>query len=232
MEADRGAWEVPHASIEQTAERPALRLAVIVRSELVRLGLRRMLRSAGMDVVAEAGDARAALALLRDAAADVVLVEAMPSAAALEALRRFVRSVPQRVVVLVGGADHRSVLEALAAGARGCVAADAQPDEIVTAVRAAARDEVFVSTALGRRLARELGVAGDGGSRVPPLSVRERQVLALVVLGWDNRQIAQELYLSPATVKHHIASIFVKLGVVNRVQAAVLAVQQGFDRSA
>jgi DNA-binding NarL/FixJ family response regulator len=214
-------------AIERSAP-PPVGLVVMVRSELVRLGVTRLLQDAGLRVAGEAGDIRAGLTVLRDVDADVVVVEATPSAAGLDALRAFVRSVPQRVVVLVRPEDDGAVLEALAAGARGCVAADAPPEEIVTAVRAAAAGERHVSTGLAHRLSRSLGLGVRRASPpAPELTGREREVLELMSQGLDNAQIARELYLSTATVKHHTASIFAKLRVANRVQAAVRAVREG-----
>jgi DNA-binding NarL/FixJ family response regulator len=206
----------------------AVRLFVVARSELFRLGLSRLLLAAGIKIVGEASDLARASMKLPDSVADVVLVESSPSPAAVDALRTLVRSVPQRAVVLIQTADDRSLLEALAAGACCSVDMNAREEEIVAAIRAAGRGERFVSPTLARRLTSVLGLSP--GSAPPPaaeLTSREREVLDLIARGWDNGKIAQELFVSPATIKRHTSSIFGKLGVANRVQAAVRAVQDG-----
>ncbi len=209
-------------------EPAAVRLFVVASSELVRLGFSRLLRAAEIQLVGEASELARASLMLRDSAANVVLVESSRSPAAVDALRTFVRSVPQRAVVLVESTDDRSLLEALAAGACCSVDLNAREDEIVAAIRAAARGERFVSPILARRLARLLGLSDGGTSAAAPeLTSREREVLELIARGRDNGQIARELFVSPATIKHHTGSIFAKLGVDNRVQAAVRAVQEG-----
>jgi DNA-binding NarL/FixJ family response regulator len=205
------------------ADRTAVRVIVVARPGLVRLGIQRLLRAGGIDVVAEVEDAGGALALAHRATADVVLVDATPRGAGADAMRALLDAVPQSTVVLVETAGDRAVLDALAAGAHTCVAANAAPAEIIAATQASARGERFLSP----RLARRLGLPpAHATTRARELTARERQILTLVARGWDNAQIGQALYVSPATIKHHLANVFRKLEVANRVQAAVRAVTE------
>jgi DNA-binding NarL/FixJ family response regulator len=212
------------AAPERSAvDRRAARVVVVARPGLVRLGIQRLLRAGGIDVVAEVEDAGAALPLARRATTEVVLVDATPHGAGADAMRALLDVVPQRTVVLVETADDRAVLDALAAGAHNCVAANAAPAEIIAAIQASRRGERFLSP----RLARRLGLPpAHATRRARELTAREGQILALVARGWDNAQIGQALYVSPATIKHHLANMFKKLEVTNRVQAAVRAVTE------
>ena len=114
---------------------------------------------------------------------------------------------------------------------RGYVLKDASAQDIVAAVRAAAAGESSVSPraagALFERLRAEYEAAEHGAEQDPVLTRRELEVLGLLVAGRSNSEIADVLYISPPTVKHHISSILGKLGVENRIQAAVQAVRRG-----
>jgi DNA-binding NarL/FixJ family response regulator len=204
-------------------DRAAVRVVVVARPGLVRLGIERLLRAGGIDVVAEVDDAGAAIALVDRGGAEVVLIDATPRGVGAAAMRALLDVVPQCTVVLVETADDRAVLDALVAGAHTCVAANAAPAEIIAATRASARRERFLSP----RLARRLGVPPARATRrARDLTARERQILDLVARGWDNAEIGQALYISRGTIKHHLASVFRKLEVENRVQAAVRAVTE------
>ena len=132
--------------------------------------------------------------------------------------------------------DDASMLEALLAGAAGYLLKDATLEQIVAAVQAAAAGDAVipprVAPELLRRLraaepARAVAAAGDGAAE---LSEREHEVLRLIVEGRDNAAIAAELFISPNTVKSHVASIFGKLGVESRLQASVQALRRGLVR--
>ncbi len=205
---------------------PAGRVLAVGCRPLVSLGLGALLAPFGVTLMDEAPDVDAALARA-GGLPDVFLVDLTRTARAGDALRRLSASAPAaRVVVSVSPFDERAALEALAAGVLGCVAEEGPIDELPEALRAAVRGESFVSPRIARRLSRRLGLRG---AAAPPhavrLTEREREVLRLLARGDENAAIAAALHLSRATVKHHIAAIFAKLGVANRVQAAVRAVQ-------
>jgi DNA-binding NarL/FixJ family response regulator len=203
------------------------RVVVVARAELARLGLERALREGNADVVGSAGEPRAAPSVVEQLMPDVVLVDATAHGVPHDGLRSVLRAMGVvRAVVLAEGGDDRVALDALAAGARGCVDADAAPDEIIDAIRAVAAGETFLSPSIARPLARRLGLLRPHGAARPLLTPRERQVLRLVARGWDNAQIGESLFVSAATIKHHLANIFKKLEVDNRVQAAVRAVEE------
>jgi DNA-binding NarL/FixJ family response regulator len=117
------------------------------------------------------------------------------------------------------------LLQAILAGAHGCLLKDATIDEIVAGVEAAARGDGVISPQLTGNLMRSIRTRSVGTGPLARLTPREREVLDLLVEGCDNAEIAVRLYISQFTAKNHVASILDKLGVHNRLQAAVLAVR-------
>jgi DNA-binding NarL/FixJ family response regulator len=206
-------------------ERDVMRVVVVMTAGLARLGIEELLRAGGLVVLGTADDARSARNLVDGTNPDVVLIDATPSAATRHGMRALVLKACRRAVVLVEASDERAAIDALGAGAWACVTADASADEIIAGTQAAAHGELFVSTRLARRLVKRLSPLAGASQSAPELTVRERQVLDLVAQGWDNMQIGAALYLSQGTVKRQLASIFRKLEVDNRVQAAVRAVR-------
>jgi DNA-binding NarL/FixJ family response regulator len=188
---------------------------------LVGLGLDALLAAGGLVLAGAAPDVDAAIAL--EAGPDALLVDLAATGDVRDAVHRLEAVVPAaRLVAWLSPFDEQATLEALAAGARCCVAVDAPAEELLAGLRAALRDGTFVSPRIARRLARRLGLAGAAPAKVE-LTAREREVLALIARGHDNASVAATLHLSRATVKHHVAAVFAKLGVANRVQAAVRA---------
>ena len=196
-----------------------------------RVGLRGMLAAEGLEVV-EARSGEAAVALVAGTAPDVVLMDlhmaGMSGVEATRALARAATDVP--VVMLTVSADDHDVVEAVRAGARGYLLKDAALEEIVASIRAAAAGDAWVTPRVAGALldrVRESGAEpGDVPARVE-LSDRERDVLRLVAAGMDNAEIGRELYISAGTVRKNVSSILAKLGVDNRVEAAVYAVRRG-----
>ena len=201
---------------------------------LVRGALRMMLSgSDGIEVVGEAGDGDEVTAALAEHRPDVVLMDIrMPrldGISATAALRR--RPDPPSVIVLTTFDADENVLRALRAGASGFLLKDTPPARIVEAVqRVAAGEEILSPTVLRRFLAR---FAADGGSAdraradFAKLTEREADVVLAVARGRTNQEIAEELFLSVATVKTHISHAMTKLGLANRTQLALLAHDAG-----
>jgi DNA-binding NarL/FixJ family response regulator len=201
---------------------------------LVRGALRMMLSgSAAIEVVGEAGDGDEVAAALVEHRPDVVLMDIrMPrldGISATAALRR--RPHPPSVIVLTTFDADENVLRALRAGASGFLLKDTPPARIVEAVqRVAAGEEILSPTVLRRFLAR---FAADGGSsdqaraEFAKLTEREADVVLAVARGRTNQEIADELYLSVATVKTHISHAMTKLDLANRTQLALLAHDAG-----
>jgi DNA-binding NarL/FixJ family response regulator len=204
------------------------RIALVGCHALVGLGLGGLLDEAGIGTIVADLD----IGTLRQGdparSADVVVVDASRLSAVLVAVGVVAAAFPTApIVVLLERAQERAALEALAADARGCVAADAPVDEIVQSIRTALNGETFISPGIAHALARRLRMLAVRGQTPPELTQREREVLALVALGRENAEIARALHLSPATIKHHLSTLFAKLDVDNRIQAAVRAVRDG-----
>jgi DNA-binding NarL/FixJ family response regulator len=202
-----------------------IRVVLAEDHALVRAGLERLLAGTGdIDVVGSATNGAEAVALATELRPDVVLMDlAMPEMDGREATRRITAEAPSvNVVVLTSFSDRDRILEALDAGAVGYLLKDAEPDELVRGVRAAARGE----SPLAPKAAHEL-IRARTATRESELSEREREVLGLLARGQANKRIALELGISEKTVKAHVTSIFQRLGVTDRTQAALWAHRNG-----
>jgi NarL family two-component system response regulator LiaR len=164
---------------------------------------------------------------------EVVLMDLnMPALNGVDATREIMRLAPlTRVVILTVSDRDEDVMEAIYAGACGYLLKDSSVEEVLRGISAAAAGESLISPYIAARLLQRLRAASEAGD-VPgearaKLSNRELDVLKLIAMGKDNAQIARELSISPKTVKNHISSIFVKLHIENRIQAAVYAVRSG-----
>ena len=212
-----------------------LRVVVVDDQELVRAGFTLILRSAGIEVVAEAADGLAAVATVEQHRPDVVLMDIrMPVLDGIEATRRLTSSTPEaRVVVLTTFDLDEHVYAAVRAGASGFLLKDVHPDVLVHSVRIAARGEAMVAPAVARRLLERFAAEEHEVPRPDvwrPLTDREREVAALVARGLSNHDIAARLFLSEATVKTYVSRILTKLSLRDRVQVAALAYETGLVR--
>jgi DNA-binding NarL/FixJ family response regulator len=188
---------------------------------VVRDGLARLLASvADIDVVAAAADGEQAVALAREHRPDVVLMDLrMPGMDGSEATRRLLETDPDiQVVILTSFSERDEILSALDAGAIGYLLKDAEPDELIRGVRAAAQGDSPLDPKAARTL---IGSRNAGPSH--PLTDREREVLQLVARGLPNKLVARELGISEKTVKAHLTTVFQRIGVTDRVQAAMWA---------
>ncbi|WP_269857343.1 response regulator [Streptomyces sp. RPT161] len=205
-----------------------VRLLIADDHPVVRDGLRGMFAGdPGFEVVAEAADGAEAVALAERLGPDVVLMDLrMPRLDGVSAIRAMAeRRVPARVLVLTTYDTDSDVLPAVKAGATGYLLKDTARDELVRAVRAAARGESVLSPAVASRVL--------GQVRTPerePLSPREIEVLGLVAAGSTNRESAARLFISEATVKTHLLHIYAKLGVKDRAAAVAVAYAKGLLR--
>jgi DNA-binding NarL/FixJ family response regulator len=213
-------------------------LTVVVADDqsLVRVGLRTILdNEPDIEVVGEAEDGVVAYELVRRLRPDVVLMDVrMPVLDGIASTRRIVQSgVSTRVLVLTTFDLDSYVYDALKAGASGFVLKDMPREQLLHAVRMAAAGESPLAPAVLRRLVtRFLDRPREGGApvrdpRLNRLTERETEVLRLLSRGLSNVEIAQELVVSPATVKTHVANILHKLEVRARIQAVVLAFETG-----
>ncbi|MCW2803757.1 MAG: hypothetical protein QOF52_2874 [Propionibacteriaceae bacterium] len=196
--------------------------------QLVRAGLAALLDAADdLDVVAEAADGLEALELARAHRPAVVLMDlSMPIMDGVQATRQLMTELPETyVVVLTSFADRDRVAEALSSGAIGYLLKDCDPHELLSAVRAAAKGLTPLDPRVaGALLPKVVTVQPQvEAAAVPSLSVREREVLALVSNGLPNKQIGRQLGISERTVKVHLGNIFRRIGVGDRTSAALWA---------
>ncbi|WP_227077762.1 response regulator [Clavibacter nebraskensis] len=208
-----------------------VRVAVVDDHPVVRAGLAALLASADdIDVVGQAADGEAAVALALAERPDVVLMDLrMPGLDGVGATARIREEAPDvRVLVLTTYETDASILTAIEAGASGYLLKAAPEEEILAGVRAAARGEVALAPAIAAALVRQVArPAAEPVVPTPTLSPRETEVLALVAAGRTNARIALELHVTPATVKTHLLHVFEKLGVGDRTRAVTLAMELG-----
>lgn len=218
----------------------AARITVLIADDqpLVRMGLRALVEAErDMDVVGEAGTGREAVDRVRALHPDVVLMDVrMPELDGIGALREIGQDAScanTRVVVLTTFELDEYVFAALQAGAAGFLVKDADPDEILRGIRAAASGASLLSPSVTRTVIASF--AGDqrpirDDKRLAALTEREKEVLALVGQGLNNDEIAAELVLSTATARTHVSHIMAKVGARDRPQLVVLAYRTGLVR--
>jgi DNA-binding NarL/FixJ family response regulator len=215
------------------------RVLIVDDQTLIRAGLRVLVDSAAdLETVAEAGSGEDAVALAVRHRPDVVLMDIrMPGMDGIQATRSIVANPmleATRVVVLTTYETDETVFEALRAGASGFLLKDVEPADLLAAIRLVASGEALLTPGATRRLIEAfVRVPGVGviGSTVQALTQREREVLALVAAGLSNREIADELVVSGATVKTHISHLLQKLDARDRAQLVVIAYRSGLASS-
>jgi DNA-binding NarL/FixJ family response regulator len=203
-----------------------IRVLIADDHPVVRQGLRTYLElQADIVIAGEAGGGIEAAAAAKRLAPDIVLLDmVMPAGDGLEALRR-IGSGPgaPRVIVLTSFAEDGRVVDAMRAGAAGYLLKDAQPGELLAAIRAAHAGGSPLHPDAAAQLVGELR---RPAAKAPELTARERQVLELLARGMPNKAIALRLSLSEKTVKAHVSAILRKLDVTDRTQAALRAVRE------
>ncbi len=215
-------------------DQSSIRVLVVDDHDVFRRGIVSLLRDEGIDVVGEASGGTAAVRLASELCPDVVLMDiSMPGLDGLQATRAIVGSDCDASVVIFTISQHEElIMEALLAGAAGYVGKDEPVELIVSAIAAAAVGDALIPQRVASEVLHRL--RDQPGARVTnddtDLSKREREVLRLMADGKDNMAIADELTISPHTVKNHVTSIFAKLGVNSRLQACVQALRRGLIR--
>ncbi len=212
------------------------RVVVADDQELVRSGLQLVLEARGCEVVGTAADGREAVDVVRRTEPEVILMDIrMPVLDGIQATRELTRSgSPSKVLVLTTYDLDRYVYDALDAGAAGFLLKTTPPDRLVEGIHTVCAGESLLAPTLTRRLIEEYlrhpPVTGEEHAALMELTERERQVLVLMARGHSNDDIAGLLVIAEATVKTHVNRVLAKLGVSSRVQAVVLAYQQGLVR--
>ena len=201
---------------------------------LLRLGFRMVLDAEDdLEVVGEADDGRSAITQATALRPDVILMDVrMPGMNGIEATEQLTRDLPgSRVLILTTFDLDEYAFAALRAGASGFLLKNAEPSELVAAIRSVASGDAVISPRVTRRMLEifsghlpEAGAPANGlDPRLAELTARELEVLRAVAEGLSNAEIAERLFLSEATVKTHVGRILAKLGVRDRVQAVILA---------
>ncbi len=233
-----GTATVPNAAGASGAADP-IRVLIADDQDLVRSGFRLILSSYdGIEVIGEARDGDQAASLAHRLRPDVVLMDIrMPRANGIEATRA-IRSNPAlgnvQVLILTTFDLDEYVYDALSAGASGFLLKDAEPDEIVSAIRVVAAGDALIQPSITRRLIETFvasrPLAGAGAADLSGLTDREREILTFVARGMSNDQIGERLFISPATVKTHLARVMAKLDAHDRAQLVVKAYESGLVR--
>ncbi|KHD73397.1 LuxR family transcriptional regulator [Actinoplanes utahensis] len=213
----------------------SIRVMVVDDQLMVRAGLAVIVGSQpGIEVVGEAGDGAAAIALAAELRPDVILMDVrMPGVDGLTATARLTAGPnPPRVLVLTTFHQDAYVFQALRAGASGFLLKDAQPAELVAAVRTVAAGDAMLSPAVTRGLidafaAGTVTAAPTADPRLDALTPRERDVLTAIARGLSNAEIGAALGIGVGTVKAHVNALLGKLGARDRVQATIIAYDTG-----
>ena len=214
----------------------SIRVAIADDQDLVRAGLRTIINAEpDLEVVGEAADGEAAVAISMNVQPDVLLMDVrMPGLDGIRATERIVgdRTVATRVLVLTTFDVDEYVYDATRVGASGFLLKDIVAEDLVAAIRQVARgSEALLAPSVTRRLVERFAMrrppAAPRGEAFRDLTPRELEVLRLVARGLSNAEIAVELTVSDTTVKTHVARLLMKLGVRDRVQVVVLAYESG-----
>lgn len=207
-----------------------VRVLIIEDHALVRAGLRTALTSAGFEVAGEAIDGPQGLAMAKDLAPDVLVLDiGLPGIDGIELTRMVRAELPDaRVVILTMHSVDTEVLAALAAGADAYVLKSSDQAAVITAVGVAAGGGAYFDPQIAHIVLQEFGTPRRPADVESPLSSRETEILRLIAEGNGNAEIAQRLFLSLGTVKGHIRDILDKLSASDRTHAAVTALRKGF----
>ncbi|QYX81880.1 response regulator [Streptomyces akebiae] len=213
---------------------PPLRVVLADDQTLVRTGFRMILRSDGIEVVAEATNGSEAVDAVRRTRPDVVLMDVrMPEMDGLEATRRILTGTPgePRVIILTTFDLDQYVYAALSAGASGFLLKDVTPEQLISAVRTVRSGDALLAPAVTRRLVERFTRHDSHATTIhrdlASLTPREREVLGLVARGLSNAEVADRLHLAETTVKTHVSRILAKLQLRDRVQAVIAAYETG-----
>lgn len=204
-----------------------IRLLIVDDHAVVRQGLRFLLaQQVDMEIVGECGNGEEAIAQASERLPDVILLDVlMPEMDGITAAREIKRLVPSaQILMLTSYYEDEQIMRAIKAGARSYLLKDAQPHDLVEAVRAAARGESVLHPVVAARLLDDMQACEQ--APFSDLTPRELDVLKCIARGRSNAEIATDLVISEPTVKTHVSNILAKLHLADRTQAAIYALQQ------
>jgi two-component system nitrate/nitrite response regulator NarL len=209
-----------------------LRVLIIDDHTLFRDGLQGLLERHNIDVVGSLGDGHEGIRLAQELKPDIILLDMrMPSLSGLEVLKQLQQNnFEAPIAMLTTSNDERDLVEALRNGAKGYLLKDMDPDDVVAALREIVKGETVVAPNLTQILARVVKgepILESEPSPIDDLTPREAEILSLLAEGQSNKVIARNLGISDGTVKLHVKAILRKLNIHSRVEAAVIAVEQG-----
>ena len=214
-----------------------VRVLLVDDDDLMRAGLRAVLSSdETIEVVGEAADGRGVVQHVRTLAPEVVLMDVrMPELDGIAATRELLGASPDvKVVMLTTFEEDDYIFGALSAGASGFLLKRTSPEELIAAIHTVAAGDSLLSPSVTRRvidrMARQPPPGAAADERLGELTPREREVLQLVARGLANAEIAADLVIEESTVKTHVKRILMKLGLRDRVQAAIFAYESGLTR--
>jgi DNA-binding NarL/FixJ family response regulator len=219
------------------ADSERLRVLIADDHPLFRDGLRLLLSTTDdLEVVGEAhsGSEAVALATLQATPPDVVVMDLkMPALSGIEATRRILSLAPQvHVLIVTMFEDDASIFAAMRAGARGYILKDAAQEDVLRAIRSVGRGEAIFSPSIATRVLDSFATLQGAVPRelFPMLTEREREILAALARGCSNAEIADQLTLTPKTVRNYVSAVLTKLQVVDRAEAILRARQAGLGR--
>jgi NarL family two-component system response regulator LiaR len=212
------------------AQLSTIRVLVTDDHAIIRKGIRAVLETVpDIDVIGEAVNGWEAIGQSEKLKPDVILMDlVMPEMDGIEAIRRITADQPQaRILVLTTFAGEDKIFPAIKAGALGYHLKDSGPEELVRAIREVYTGESSLHPLIARKVLQELSYASQKPPTPDPLTPREVEVLGLVAQGLENREIAEQLVISDATVRTHVSNILGKLHLASRTQAALYALREG-----
>ena len=205
-----------------------LKVLLVDDHEVVRKGLKYVLDDLeDFSLIGEASSAKTAIIMTEELHPDVVILDIrMPGGSGLDACRAIHEKYPNiSIIILTSYADDKSITEAIQAGAVGYILKDGSTDELVRALTAIKNGEAALDPAITRKVLGMMQRKPAQGHPFANLSEREMEVLHLISEGKTNAVIAETLILSEKTIRNYISSVFLKLNLANRVEAAIFAVQ-------
>jgi len=219
------------------AKSPPIRVLLVDDSPIIRLGLRSALEDCpDIMIIGEAGSAAEGLAAAARLKPDVVLLDVnLPDKSGLLACRDLIRARPQtRVLILTSSTNERNVQEALTAGAQGYLLKDNDGTTLANALRTVARGQPVLDPSMAGQVMNLVKHRGEptASDKLNQLSPQERRVVAFLADGLTNKEIGDRLDLTEKTVKNYLATIFTKLNIARRTQAAALFVEANRNDSA
>lgn len=217
-------------SNDQSEPRKTIRVLVVDDHAIIRKGMRAVLDLVpDVELVGEAENGKQAIKMDRDLHPDVILMDLMmPEMDGIACIREIKSQTPEaRILVLTNFAGEELIFPAIKAGAMGYHLKDSSPETLVEAIRQVFRGEPALHPLIAKKVLEEFHAPSEQQLSTDPLTQRELEVLRLVARGFDNRDIAEQLVVSEATVRTHVSNILGKLHLASRTQAALYALREG-----